>query len=383
MKTVSILGSTGSIGHSTVDLIKQDPKNYDVKVLVGGKNAKKLAQQVKELNVQRAVIADENAYPELKSLLKGTNIDVACGRENVCESAAIPVDWTMAAITGAAGLEPTLRAIENGNEIALANKEALVCAGHIMLEAVQKAGATLLPVDSEHNAVFQSMADGQRKHVCRIILTASGGPFRNSTLEEMRKATVKDALKHPTWSMGAKISIDSATMFNKGLEIIEAARLFSMSEEKIGVYIHPQSVVHGMAQYDDGSLIAQMGSADMRIPIANTLAWPKRMRTNSQQLDLGDIGSLEFYRPDDTRFPAISLARRSLREGGASSTILSAANEIAVAAFLNENIGFLDIASVVKKTMDKLGAPEIKTLDSVIHWDHQARDVAHQFVTSI
>ncbi|GBQ32545.1 1-deoxy-D-xylulose 5-phosphate reductoisomerase [Acetobacter fabarum DSM 19596] len=366
-----------------MDLLEQARDQYRVRALVGGKNAAKLAEQARSLKAELAVLADESAYAELKALLAGSGVEVACGRKAVIEAAGLPADWTMAAITGAAGLEPTLAAVKNGNSIALANKEALVCAGDVMLRAVQDAGATLLPVDSEHNAVFQSMADRQADQVEKIILTASGGPFRNASVDVMRAATPAQALKHPTWSMGAKISIDSATMFNKGLEVIEAARIFGLTEDRIDVLVHPQSVVHGMVQYTDGSLIAQMGSADMRIPIAHTLAWPRRMATTSSRLDLAAFGTLEFIAPDEVRFPALRLARQALRAGKAVPAILSAANEIAVEAFLKEQIGFLDIARVVEDTMNALGAPPADTLDAVLHWDAEARRVATQQISTV
>ncbi|MFT8671641.1 1-deoxy-D-xylulose-5-phosphate reductoisomerase [Acetobacter orientalis] len=380
MRTVTVLGSTGSIGCSTVDLLEQARDQYRVRALVGGKNVARLAEQAKGLNAELAVLADESGLEELRSLLAGTHTRVAAGRQAVIEAAGLPADWTMAAITGAAGLEPTLASVKNGHSVALANKEALVCAGDVMLRAVAEAGATLLPVDSEHNAVYQSMADRQADQVEKIILTASGGPFRKAALEVMEAATPAQALKHPTWSMGAKISIDSATMFNKGLEVIEAARIFGLTEDRIDVLVHPQSVVHGMVQYTDGSLIAQMGSADMRIPIAHTLAWPKRMATTSPRLDLAAFATLEFSAPDEVRFPALRLAREALRSGGAAPAILSAANEIAVEAFLHEQIGFLDIARVVEKVMTKLGAPPADTLDAVLHWDAEARREARALI---
>lgn len=376
MKTVTVLGCTGSIGCSTVDLLHQAGDEVAVKALVGGRNVALLAEQARALKAEHAVIADEEALPELRERLVGTATQVGAGRQAVIEAAGVPADWTMAAITGAAGLEPTLAAVRNGRTVALANKEALVCAGDVMLRAVKQAGATLLPVDSEHNAIFQAMADRQEDQVEKIILTASGGPFRTATLEAVEAATPAQALKHPTWSMGAKISIDSATMFNKGLEIIEAARIFNLTEDRIDVLVHPQSVVHGLVQYTDGSLIAQMGSADMRIPIAHCLAWPRRMATTSPRLDLAAFATLVFEAPDDVRFPALRLARQALREGGAASTVLSAANEVAVDAFLSGKIGFLDIPRTVEHVMEVLGAPPIDTLDAVLHWDQEARRLA-------
>ncbi|CAI3923592.1 1-deoxy-D-xylulose 5-phosphate reductoisomerase (Dxr) (PDB:1JVS) [Commensalibacter communis] len=380
MKTVSILGCTGSIGCSTVDLLLQDPDSFQTIALVGGKNVKKLAAQAIALNAQYAVIADEHYLPELKELLSGHSTKVSGGRQAVLEAASIPVDWTMAAITGAIGLEPTMAAVKNGKYVALANKEALVSAGDVMLKAVQEAGATLLPVDSEHNAIFQSMADKQIQSIEKIILTASGGPFRNTSLEDMKKVTLKQALKHPTWTMGAKITIDSASMFNKGLEIIEAARLFDMAEHKIDVLIHPQSIIHSMVQYEDGSMIAQLGAPDMRIPIAHTLAWPYRMRSNVERLNLTQVAKLEFEAPDEVRFPALRLSREALREGKCAPTILSAANEVAVDAFLKEQIGFLDIPESVEAVMQKLGAPQANTIQEVIHWDQEARKHAEAWI---
>ncbi|WP_019090581.1 1-deoxy-D-xylulose-5-phosphate reductoisomerase [Komagataeibacter europaeus] len=378
MKTVSVLGSTGSIGCSTVDLLLQAPDQFRTGALVGGRNVTKLAEQARALGALRAVIADESLLPELERLLADSGIETAGGRAAVIEAASLPVDWTMAAITGATGLEPTLAAVRNGRSVALANKEALVCAGDVMLRAVADAGATLLPVDSEHNAVFQSMADKQADQVEQIILTASGGPFRRASLEEMEKAPLEAALKHPTWTMGAKITIDSATMFNKGLELIEAARLFNVTEDKLGVVVHPQSVVHGMVQYTDGSIVAQLGSADMRIPIAHTLAWPARMPTNSPRLDLAALARLDFEAPDEVRFPALRLARESLRAGGAMPAILSGANEIAVEAFLKREIGFLDIARIVEDVMQSIGPQRADTLEEVLHWDNESRRVARQ-----
>ncbi len=382
MKSVTILGSTGSIGTSTVDLLLQAPERYRVAVLVGGRNAAKLAEQAVALRAAHAVIAEADELGTLRERLAGTGIHVSGGREAVCAAAGEPVDWTMAAITGAAGLAPTLAAIRHGGAVALANKEALVCAGDVMLRAVAEADATLLPVDSEHNAIFQAMADRQAGAVERIVLTASGGPFRCSSLDEMERATPEAALRHPVWSMGAKISIDSASMFNKGLEVIEAARLFSLPEDRIDVLVHPQSVVHGMVHYHDGSVLAQMGAPDMRIPIAHALAWPARIPTSSPRLDLAAIGRLEFERPDPERFLALRLARAALRAGGAAPAILSAANEVAVELFLGRRIGFLDIARLVEAVMDRLGQQSADTLDAVLHWDAEARRQARHSAAS-
>ncbi|QNT78769.1 1-deoxy-D-xylulose-5-phosphate reductoisomerase [Entomobacter blattae] len=378
MKTVTVLGSTGSIGCSTVNLLEQALDQFQVKVLVGGSNVEKLAEQAISLRAEHAVIADESQYDKLKTLLSGMGIKVSAGRSAVIEAAHIKVDWTMAAITGAAGLEPILSAVKNGGTIALANKEALVCAGDVMLKALKKANALLLPVDSEHNAVFQAMADKQIDQIKHITLTASGGPFRQMSLKEMKTVTVTAALKHPTWTMGAKITIDSATMFNKGLEIIEASRIFSLPEDKIKVLVHPQSVVHGMVHYTDGSFVAQLGSADMRIPIAHTLAWPKRMATNVSELDLAQLALLNFEAPDEERFPAMCLAREALRQGGCVPAVLSAANEIAVDAFLKGRIGFLEIAGVVEKVMGQIGTQPAETLEEVLFWDKRARELTQE-----
>ncbi|MGI4792850.1 MAG: 1-deoxy-D-xylulose-5-phosphate reductoisomerase [Janthinobacterium lividum] len=375
-RSVSVLGSTGSIGTSTVDLLLANPDQFRVRALAGGRNVALLAQQARALKAEVAVIADVACLPELERLLAGSGIAVAAGADEVTAAAALPADWTMAAITGAAGLPSTLAAIRRGGAVALANKEALVCAGDVMLRAVSDAGATLLPVDSEHNAIFQAMAEGNAESVERIVLTASGGPFRNATVEEMTRASPEAALRHPTWTMGAKISIDSATMFNKGLELIEAARLFDMTEDRIGVLVHPQSVVHGIVHWRDGSMLAQLGSPDMRIPIAHALAWPGRLATSSPRLDLAALGQLEFFEPDMARFPALRLARDALRAGGGGPTILSAANEVAVDAFLSRRLGFTDIAALVEAVLDRLGSPAADTLDDVMELDGAARRAA-------
>jgi 1-deoxy-D-xylulose-5-phosphate reductoisomerase len=382
-RTITVLGSTGSVGTQTIDLLLgASPGRFKVRVLVAGRNAKLLAEQAIALHAERAVVADPAALAELRDALEGTGIACAAGPDAVVEAAEIESDWTMAAITGAAGLASTFAAIRRGKAVALANKEALVCAGDLMLRAVAEAGATLLPVDSEHNAIFQSMADGNRGAIERIILTASGGPFRTSSLEDMARATVETALRHPIWSMGAKISIDSATMMNKGLELIEAARLFGLDETKIDVLVHPQSVIHGMVCYHDGSVMAQLGSPDMRIPIAHTLAWPERMATPSPRLDLAAVSKLEFEAPDLVRFPSLRLARDALRAGGGTPAILNAANEVAVESFLQRKIGFLDIADTVERVLDALGTPEAATLEQVVALDEEARRVARTFTTA-
>ncbi len=376
VKTVTVLGSTGSIGVSTADLLAANPEHFRVLALVGNRNATVLAAQARLLRAELAVCADTSMHAELQAALAGSGVRVACGADAVLHAARLGADWTMAAITGIAGLAPTLAAAEAGHTVALANKEALVSAGDVMLRAVAEAGATLLPVDSEHNAIFQAMAGSPARSLEKIILTASGGPFRLASREEMAAALPETALKHPVWSMGAKITIDSATLFNKGLEVIEAARLFQIPSERIEVLVHPQSIVHGMACFSDGSVLAQMGAPDMRIPIAHTLAWPARLATSAPRLDLAAAARLEFYPPDPVRFPALRLAREALQAGGGAPTILNAANEIAVASFLQRRIGFLDIAAMVEAVLDRLGSRRADTLEQVMQLDAEARRCA-------
>ena len=375
-RTVTVLGSTGSVGTQTIDLLAAAPDRYRVRALVAGRNATLLAAQARQLGAEVAVLADPAGLATLRAALAGTAIRAECGPEAIVAAAALGADWTMAAITGAAGLPPTLAAIRQGGVVALANKEALVCAGEVMLAAVRAHGATLLPVDSEHNAIFQSMADGNHGGIEKIVLTASGGPFRTATMAEMARATPEAALRHPVWSMGAKISIDSATMMNKALEVSEAACLFDLPSERIEVLVHPQSVIHGLVHYSDGSVLAQLGSPDMRVPIAHTLAWPGRIATHAPRLDLAAIARLDFTAPDPVRFPALRLARAALAAGGGASAIMSAANEVAVEAFLARRIGFLDIAALVEQVMDDLGAPPADTLEAVLALDEAARRAA-------
>ncbi len=373
MKTVSILGSTGSIGRQTVALLERNRDRFRIRALTGGRNSALLAEQARLLDAEVAVIGDPACYGPLAEALADTAIEVAAGREAVVDAAARDADWTMAAITGMAGLAATLAAIRRGGTIALANKEALVSAGEVMLQALADAHATLLPVDSEHNAVFQALAGGNRGAVEKIVLTASGGPFRSASLAEMARATPEAALHHPVWSMGAKISIDSATLMNKGLEVIEAARLFSLPGDQIGVLIHPQAVVHGLAYYADGSVLAQLGVPNMQIPIAHALAWPERLMTEVPRLDLAALARLEFTEPDRTRFPALALARQAIGAGGGAPAILNAANEIAVAAFLDRRIGFLEIVRISESVLGAMGAPAAPSLESVLALDAEAR----------
>jgi 1-deoxy-D-xylulose-5-phosphate reductoisomerase len=379
-RRVTILGSTGSVGTNTLDLIARNRAAYVVEALTANGNVDLLAAQAKRVGAKLAVVANEARYADLKAALSGTGIEAAAGAAAVVEAASRPADWVMAAIVGAAGLAPTLAAVRRGAVVALANKETLVCAGALMTNEVRRSGATLLPVDSEHNAIFQVIDFAQLSAIDRIVLTASGGPFRQSTREAMATATPEQAVAHPNWSMGAKISVDSATMMNKGLELIEAFYLFGLPTERIEVLVHPQSIVHSLVAYVDGSVLAQLGQADMRTPIAYTLAWPARMATPVKRLDLAEIGSLTFERPDEVRFPALRLAREALAAGGAAPTVLSAANEVAVAAFLDRRIGFLDIASVVERTLQRVAAPQIDALETVWAIDREAREAARDLL---
>jgi 1-deoxy-D-xylulose-5-phosphate reductoisomerase len=376
-RRITVLGATGSIGRSTAALLEAAPPgSFVVEALVAGRDATALAAQARLLGAKLAVVADEAALPALREALAGSGIEAAGGEAAVLEAASRPVDWTMAAIVGAAGLASTLAALRHGGTLALANKESLVCAGPIVLEAAAAGGATLLPVDSEHNAIFQALVGAAPESIEKIILTASGGPFRNASLAEMRAATPEQAVKHPVWSMGAKISVDSASMFNKGLELIEAARLFPVRPEQLDVLVHPQSAVHGLVQYRDGSLLAQLGSPDMRTPIAHALAWPERMHVDVPRLDLAALAKLEFAAPDPVRFPALRLCREALMAGGAAPCVLNAANEVAVALFLARKLGFLDIAVVVEETLAALGHESLPDLAAVLAMDARARECA-------
>ncbi len=340
VRSITILGATGSIGASTVDLIKRAPERYRVEAISARRSAGALAKIAREVGARLAVVADPTAYNDLKDALAGSGIEAAAGEGGLLEAAQRPADWLMAAISGAVGLKPTLAAIERGATVALANKECLVCAGGLFMRRAAIAGATVLPVDSEHNAIFQALGAGPREDVKRIILTASGGPFRTWSLEAIKAATPEQALRHPNWSMGPKITIDSASLMNKGLEVIEAFHLFALKPEEIDVLVHPQSVVHGLVEFRDGSVVAQLGSPDMRIPIAHCLAWPRRIDGPAARLDLARVRDLTFEAPDLVRFPALALARRALQTGGAAPTVFNAANEVAVGEFLARRIGF-------------------------------------------
>ena len=373
MKKVSILGATGSIGKSTLDLIERSPRDFEVVALTASVNAAALADAARRTGARLAVIADERGLPELEAALRGTDCRAASGADALIQAATGEADLVMAAIVGCAGLAPTMAAVESGKTVALANKEALVTAGDLMTNAARTSGATLLPVDSEHNAIFQSLAGSRIDQVSRIILTASGGPFRTASAEQIRDATPAEAVAHPNWSMGAKISVDSATLMNKGLELIEAHYLFGLPSERIDVLIHPQSVIHSLVEYVDGSVLAQLGSPDMRIPIAYALAWPDRMETPAQRLDLAAIARLDFGEPDLERFPALRLAREALEAGGAAPAVLNAANEIAVATFLEGRIAFPDIVKLVELALQENESSAPQSIEDVFEIDREVR----------
>lgn len=373
---VTILGSTGSVGANTVDLIMRKPEMFRVEALTGNRNASLLAKQARQLSARLAVVADPAHYRALKDALWGTGIEVAAGPEAVVAAADRPAEVVMASIVGAAGLAPVLAAIRRGALIGLANKECLVSAGSIVVAEVQRCGARLIPVDSEHSAIFQVFDFANAERVRTIVLTASGGPFRTMDRMAMAAMSPAEAVAHPNWSMGAKISVDSATMMNKGLELIEAFHLFPVEQEQIEIVVHPQSVVHGMVTYVDGSVLAQLGAPDMRTPIAYALSWPDRIETPAPRLDLAQIGRLTFESPDEERFPALRLARAALAAGGAATAVLNAANEVAVHRFLAGEIGFLDIARVVETTLEKTPGRTLATLDDVAEIDSMAREVA-------
>ncbi|MDF2368669.1 1-deoxy-D-xylulose-5-phosphate reductoisomerase [Sneathiella sp.] len=383
VRRVSIFGSTGSVGVSTLDLIAGAPGKFSVDVLTANENVELLAEQARQFGAGLAVIADESKYAELKSFLAGSGVEVAAGREALIAAAGRKVDWVMLAIVGAAGLAPALAAIRTGSIIALANKEALVCSGDLVLGDVKKYGATLLPVDSEHNAIFQVLDFDQIDSVERLVLTASGGPFLDFSLDQMKSVTRAQALAHPNWDMGAKISIDSATMMNKGLEYIEAVRLFPVAPEKIDILVHPQSVIHSMVEYRDGSVLAQMGAPDMRTPISYTLGWPERHSFPAERLNLAKTGSLTFCEPDTVRFPAIRLAREALNTGKSAPTTLNASNEVAVQGFLSGEIGFLDIAAVVEECLTRAKLVELASIEDIFECDRQSREIARTVIASI
>jgi 1-deoxy-D-xylulose-5-phosphate reductoisomerase len=373
MRSISILGATGSVGASTLDLMRRDRAAWRVVALTANCQAEELAALAREFDAEIAVVADESCLPALRAALGSDRIETGGGDEALREAASRGADLTVAAIVGCAGLAPVMAAIEQGGTIALANKEALVSAGDVLMAAVARHGATLLPVDSEHNAVFQCLQGSRIEDVRRITLTASGGPFRTWTHAQLDAATPAQAIAHPNWNMGAKISVDSATMMNKGLEVIEAHHLFPVGLDRIGIVVHPQSVIHSLVEYRDGSTLAQLGPSDMRVPIAACLAWPGRMDTPMASLDLATLGSLTFERPDEVRFPATRLAREAAMAGGASPAVLNAANEVAVASFLACKTAFTRIAVTVEETLARFSPPPPETLADVLAIDREAR----------
>ena len=379
-RKIAILGATGSIGTSTLDLIERVPDRFEVVALTAGSDAEGLADAARRTGARLAVIADSSRLAELETRLAGTDCRAATGADALNEAAAGEAEWVMAAIVGCAGLKPVMAALEAGRTVALANKEALVSAGALMTDAAARHGATLLPVDSEHNAIFQCLAGSRLEDVSKLILTASGGPFRTASEAEIRAATPAQAVAHPNWTMGAKISVDSASLMNKGLELIEAHFLFGLPAERIEVLIHPQSVVHSLVEYIDGSMLAQLGSPDMRVPIAYALAWPERMATPADRLDLASIHSLDFELPDLQRFPALRVARQALEQGGAAPTVLNAANEIAVASFLAGQIGFTEIASLVEQALERAIAGAPSSIEEVIQVDLETRKAVTQLI---
>ncbi|MBT3991382.1 MAG: 1-deoxy-D-xylulose-5-phosphate reductoisomerase [Rhodospirillaceae bacterium] len=382
-RSITILGATGSVGCNTLELVNHEPDNFEVVALTGNKNVQLLIEQARQFSPELAVIADEALYGELKEGLSDTQVTAAAGEAALNEAADMKSDIVMAGIVGVAGLAPTLTAARRGAIVALANKETLVCAGDLFLAEIDRSGATLLPVDSEHNAIFQVFDFDHADSVDHLTLTASGGPFRTTSAAEMTEVTPAQAVAHPNWDMGAKISIDSATMMNKGLELIEAYYLFPVEERQIEILVHPQSVIHSMVNYKDGSVLAQLGPPDMRTPIAYALAWPNRMTTPGQKLDLAEIGQLTFEAPDFERFPALTLARDALITGGSLPTLLNAANEVAVRCFLEERIGFLDITRVTEDVLEKAPNQDPKSLEDISQCDLLARALAEEAVTAL
>lgn len=386
-RKVTVLGATGSIGDSTMDLLRAAPERYEVEAVTAHSNVAGLAKLAIEFNAKYAAVADPARLGELRDALSGTGIEYGAGEAAVIEAAARPSDWVMAAVAGAAGLKPALAAVDRGATVALANKECLVCAGEFFMQRAADANACILPADSEHNALFQALASGNRAELTKVIITASGGPFRTWAPADIENATLAQALKHPNWSMGQKITIDSASMMNKGLEVIEASWLFALSPDEIDVVVHPQSIIHGMVEFSDRSVVAQLGSPDMRTPIAHCLGWPQRIVGRAAPLDLAKIGQLTFEAPDFARFPGLRLAYDSLRAGNGATTVYNAANEVAVAAFVKEQIRFGAIARLVEETLNAwIRAGNLAPLtcaDDAISVDHKARNLAANLLPQI
>lgn len=387
VRTVTVLGATGSIGDSTMDLLRASPERYQVEALTANGNVEGLVKLAKEFRARFVAVADASKLGELRDALAGTGIAFGAGESAIIEAAERPADWVMAAVSGAAGLKPALAAADRGATIALANKECLVCAGDFFMDRAAKAGACILPADSEHNALFQALASGNREELVRVIITASGGPFRTWKAADIAQATLAQALKHPNWSMGQKITIDSASMMNKGLEVIEASYLFALSPDEIDVLVHPQSIVHGMVEFSDRSVMAQLGTPDMRTPIAHCLGWPDRIVGRAATLDLAKIGSLTFEAPDYDRFPGLKLAYDALRTGNGATTVYNAANEVAVAAFVAQRIRFGGIAQLVEATLNNWvragNLAPLKSANDAISVDHDARNSAAALLPQI
>jgi len=387
VRSVSVLGATGSIGDSTMDLLRASRDRYRVEALTANSNVEALAKLAREFGARFAAVADPDRLDELKAALEGTRIECGAGESAVIEAAARPSDWVMAAVSGAAGLKPALAAVDRGATVALANKECLVCAGDFFMQRASKAGACILPADSEHNALFQALSSGNREELVRVIITASGGPFRTWASADIEQATLAQALKHPNWSMGQKITIDSASMMNKGLEVIEASCLFALTPEQIDVLVHPQSIIHGMVEFSDRSVVAQLGAPDMRTPIAHCLGWPDRIVGPAARLDLARIGQLTFEAPDYERFPGLRLAYEALRTGRGATTVYNAANEVAVAAFIDGKIRFGAIARLVQATLETYirsgNLAPLTSADDAISVDHNARNMAAALLPQI
>ena len=379
-KTLTVLGSTGSVGKNTLDLVERNPKTFNIKALTGNQNVKLLAQQAKFHQPELLVIGNKEQYSNLIKELDGFPVRVEAGYEGLIEAADLDTDLVMASIVGTAGLLPTMRAAKRGATIALANKECLVCAGSLLIDEVEKSGGVLIPVDSEHNAIFQVFDFDQTRAVKNLILTASGGPFREKTIKEMAKVKPREALEHPNWRMGPKITIDSATMMNKGLELIEAFYLFPVNIDQIKILVHPQSIVHSMVSYVDGSVLAQLGSTDMRIPISYALGWPDRIETPVESLNLTEISSLTFEKPDFQKFPSLKLAQNALKAGKIGPILLNSANEIAVSSFLENKISFLEIAEIVEDVLSVAQFKEPKTIEDIVHIDLEGRKIAENMV---